>query len=123
MLRVEAPPFASTSKGVAGSVGRVLCCAPSSVEGFTDVAIGLAGLVAGSLDVNDGAALVAGLAKIADHYAAKAAGAGTAQDARVTLRDAADALDAASLAARCTLDALDVVAADTHTHAVTVAAA
>lgn len=124
VLRVEAPPFAScTSKGLAASVGRVLYAAPSNVAGFTDTASGLAGIAAGSLDATDAANLVTGLAKIADHYAAAAAEAREAQDVRIYLRDAAEALDAAGLVARSAIDALDAVAADVVAYTVTVNAA
>jgi len=123
VLRVEAPPFASASKGVAASIGRALYFAEPSVEGFADAASGLAGLTSELACSTDTAGLVAGLAQIAAHHAARAVEARTAQDAGAYLGFASEALDAARGAARLTLDALDAAPPSTGTGDVKVRAA
>jgi len=123
VLRVEAPPFASASKGVAASIGRALYFADPSVDGFADAASGLAGLTSELACSTDAAGLVAGLAQIAAHHAARGVEARTAQDASAYLGRAAEALDAARGAARLTLDALDAATPSTGTGDVMVRAA
>lgn len=122
ILRVEAPPFAS-SKGLAAVVGRVLYQTPTTAEGYADIASGLGGIVSGEADATDAAALVAGLSQVATMHAGVAVEARETVDARTHLNDALAALDAAGRVARLTLDALDAAPGEGLTPDVRVSAA
>lgn len=123
VIRVEAPPFASSSASLTAAVGRAVFLADPSTEGYADASSGLAGLTSDLAFSTDAAGLVMGLARIAAHHASQAVEARTAQDAGAYLGFAAEALDAARGAARLTLDALDAAPPSTGTGDVKVRAA